>query len=80
MDLPQKIYNLFRDFRMKSQKRPFVTPKLVISIGDYQKLELEEKPIFRPVFKSDGNLYYQGMQIVRSHDLKEGEMQVVDFQ
>lgn len=78
MSIQEKIYNLRRDYMIKNQKMPSENLKLAISVFDYQTLEAEESCLFSPRYFNDGKLYYQGLQLVRSSDLNEGEMGIIN--
>lgn len=78
MSIQEKIYNLRRDYMIKNQKMPSENLKLAISVFDYQTLEAEESYLFSPRYFNDGKLYYQGLQLVRSSDLNEGEMGIIN--
>lgn len=78
MSIRQKVYNLRADYLIKNKKMSTENLKLVISIFDYRKLEEEESFISFPKILKKGKIYYQGLQLIRSIDLQEGEMGIIN--
>ena len=78
MSISQKVCNLRADYLIKNQKMSTENPKLVISVFDYRKLIKEESFLFCPKEFKDGKIYYQGLQLIRSSDLQEGEMGIIN--
>ena len=78
MSIRQKVCNLRADYLINNQKMSTENLKLVISIVDYRKLEEEEPFISFPEIFKNGKIYYQGLQLIRSSDLQEGEMGIIN--
>lgn len=78
MRIRQQVCNLRADYLIKNLKMSSENLKLAISVFDYRKLMKEESFLSCPENFNNGKIYYQGLQLIRSSDLQEGEMGIIN--